>query len=151
MNNPQAFYSQQSNMTNPGTFVEIYADLPHDVASLCRVVQGLVIHFQGADMFNHTIPEERMKEIDTRNVAKILARIHELDSRTLTAERPPEKRFVGCCRDFATLFCSLARYCGIPTRTRIGFSAYFNPSFHHDHEIVECWDVEQQRWRLVDP
>ena len=45
----------------------------------------------------------------------------------------------------------MARYRGIPTRTRIGFAAYFNPGFNHDHEIIECWDAGAQRWRLVDP
>ncbi len=146
-----SYYARQSPITNPGDYTELYEDLPNDVAGLCKVVQGLIIHYRGAELFHYTIPDERLPEIDTRYVPKMLARIRELDNRSLTEERPPEKRLVGCCRDFATLFCSMARYRGIPTRTRIGFAAYFNPGFNHDHEIVECWDAGAQRWQLVDP
>ena len=145
------YYKQQSPITNPGDYAEMYEDLPNEIAGLCKVVQGLIIHYRGAEMFHYAIPDERLPEIDTRYVPTMLARIRELDDRSLTQERPPEKRLVGCCRDFATLFCSMARYRGIPTRTRIGFAAYFNPGFNHDHEIVECWDAGEQRWRLVDP
>lgn len=149
--NLTTYYTEQSPITNPADYAELYEGLPHDIAGLCKVVQGLIIHYRGAELFHYTIPEERLAEIDTRYVPKMLARIRELDNRPLTEERPPEKRLVGCCRDFATLFCSMARYCGIPTRTRIGFAAYFNPGFNHDHEIVECWDEKEQRWRLIDP
>ena len=146
-----AYYTQQSIITDPGQFAYLYENLPHDITDLCKVVQGLIIHYRGGEMFDYTIPEERMTEIDTRYVPKMLERIQTLDARPLTEERPPERRFVGCCRDFATLFCSMARYRGIPTRVRIGFAAYFNPAFNHDHEIAECWDADEQRWRLVDP
>ncbi len=145
------YYTQQSRFTDPGEFVSLFDNLPHDIAGLCRVVQGLIIHYRDGKMFNYTIPRKRLREIDTRYVNKILERIIELDDRPLTEERPPEKRFVGCCRDFATLFCVMARHQGVPTRVRVGFSAYFNPAFNHDHEIAECWDAEEQRWRLVDP
>ncbi len=145
------YYTSQSFITDPGEYANLYTDLPHDIDGLCRVVQGLIIHYRGGEMFNYAIPDERKIEIDTRYVPKMLARIQELDARPLTEERPPERRFVGCCRDFATLFCSMARYWGIPTRIRIGFAAYFDPAFNPDHEIAECWDADEQRWRLVDP
>lgn len=146
-----AYYTSQSFITDSGEYAYLYTDLPRDINGLCRVVQGLIIHYRGGEMFDYTIPEARKAEIDTRSVSKMLARIQELDARSLTEERPPERRFVGCCRDFATLFCSMARYQGIATRVRIGFAAYFDPAFNHDHEIAECWDAEKQCWRLIDP
>lgn len=146
-----AYYTSQSFITDPGEYTYLYDDLPRDIDGLCKVVQGLIIHYRGGEMFGYTIPEERKVEIDTRYIPDMLARIQELDNRPLTEERPPERRFVGCCRDFATLFCSMARYRGIPTRVRAGFATYFNPTFNHDHEIAECWDADAQRWRLVDP
>jgi Transglutaminase-like superfamily len=148
---PLAYYAVQSPFTDPGDYARLFDPLPHDIAGLCRVVQGLVIHFRGAEMFGHTIPQQRLAEVNTRHVSAMLARIHELDGRPLTEPRPPENRLVGCCRDFATLFCAMARSRGIPTRTRIGFARYFAPDFNHDHEIAECWDPGEQRWRLVDP
>jgi hypothetical protein len=149
--NPHNYYREQSEITEPGSYIHLFTDLPTDIPSLSRVVQGLIIHYRNGSKFNYTIPGNRIQEIDTRYVEKMLARIHELDSRSLTQERPLEKRLVGSCRDFATLFCSMARYQGIPTRVRIGFSAYFNRNFNHDHAIVECWDSAEHRWKLIDP
>ena len=145
------YYTTQSFITDPGQYAYLYTDLPCDIDGLCKVVQGLIIHYRGGEMFNYTIPEERKAEIDTRYVPEMLARIQELDNQPLTEERPPERRLVGCCRDVATLFCSMARYRGIPTRTRAGFATYFNYAFNHDHEIVECWDADAHNWRLIDP
>lgn len=149
--NPIRYYTEQSALTDPGEHAGLFTDLSADVAGLCRVVQELIIHYRGGDMFSHTIPEDRLPEVNTRHVSKMLARIRELDGRPLAESRSPEKRLVGCCRDFATLFCAMARFHGIPTRTRIGFATYFEADFNSDHEIAECWDHEQQRWRLVDP
>ncbi|HLI90710.1 MAG TPA: transglutaminase domain-containing protein [Ktedonobacteraceae bacterium] len=145
------YYTEQSAMTDPGAYAGLYEDLPCDIAGLCKVVQGLIIHYRDADLFDHVIPDERLPEINTRSVEKMLARIQELDARPLTAARSPDKCLVGCCRDFATLFCSMARHQGIPTRVRVGFATYFVPYFNCDHEIAECWDAGQHRWRLIDP
>jgi hypothetical protein len=152
---PHAFYTTQSSFTDLGAYAYLVDGLPDDIAGLCRIVQGLVIHYRGAGLFGHTIPPDRLGEIDTRHIAKMLARIVALDDRPLTEARPPEKRLVGCCRDFATLFCALSRAQGIPTRTRVGFAPYFteagDPVFHFDHEVSEYWDAAGGRWRLVDP
>ena len=152
--NPLEYYRTQSPITNPGEYVGSFDDLPRDISGLCRVMQSLIIPFDGGDLFGYTIPEDRLPEVDTRYVEKMLARIIKLDDRPLNEPRPPEKRLVGCCRDFAVLFCAMARYQGIPTRTRVGFAAYiaeFGPDFNADHEIVEYWDSSEKRWRLVDP
>jgi hypothetical protein len=146
-----AYYTEQSRVTDPGAYSRLFDDLPSDIPGLCRVVQGLIIHYRGGEMFNYTIPKERLPEIDTCYVEKMLARIIEMDARSLNEARTPEHRLVGCCRDFSTLFCSMARYRGIPTRVRVGFANYFVPNFNVDHVIVECWDADQQRWRPIDP
>jgi hypothetical protein len=151
---PLAYYTTQSPITDPGENVGLFADLPSTLDSLCQIVQGLCILYFAGEMHNYEVPKERLPEIDTRYVEKILGRIIELDDRPLTEPRPPEKRLVGCCRDFATLFCAMARHQGIPIRTRVGFAAYFtkvSPDFNVSHEIVELWDPSEKRWRLVDP
>ncbi len=148
----QAYYRVQSPITDPGEYGSLYDDLPADIPGLCRIVQGLIIHYlDGERLFGYAVPEERLLEIDTCYVTKMLARILELDDRPLTESRPPERRLAGCCRDFAALFCSMARHTGIPTRMRVGFGAYFDPGFNYDHWIVECWDSQEGRWHLVDP
>jgi len=77
-----------------------------------------------------------------------------MDKRPLTEPRPVEWRIVGCCRDFAVLFSSMARHQGIPCRVRVGFATYFRDfpaGFHVDHTIAEFWDQKAGKWRLVDP
>lgn len=149
---PQAYYAGQSRITDPGEYGGLYDDVPEDIPGLCRIVQGLIIHYlDGESLFGYAVPEERWWEIDTCSVDKMLARIYELDERPLTESRPPERRLAGCCRDFATLFCSMARHQGVPARMRVGFGSYFDPGFNYDHWIAECWDSGEGQWRLVDP
>ena len=148
---PLDFYATQSPITDPGGHAHRFVDLPTDVERLCRVVQGLILHYRSGHLFNCPIQVDRLPEIDLRDVAKMLDRIVELDDRALVEPRPPEKRLVGCCRDFATLFCAMARSRGVPARVRVGFATYFAEDFCHDHEIVEVWDTAERRWRLIDP
>ena len=151
---PLAYYTTQSSMTDPGEHVGLFADLPGTIDGLCGVVHGVYIHYMEGEMYDYEIPEERLPEINTRYVEKMLARIVALDAHPLTEPRPPEKRLVGCCRDAATLFCAMSRHQGIPTRARVGFAAYFTapgPDFNVSHEIAEVWDSGKKRWRLVDP
>jgi transglutaminase-like putative cysteine protease len=100
------------------------------------VVQGLVIHYREGERFGYAIPEERLPEVDTRYAQRMLARILAMDNSPLTEQRPPERRLVGCCRDFTVLFLALARHVGVPARARVGFASYFDPSFNYDHEVA---------------
>ena len=147
-----AYYASQGPITDPGPQARALAGLPGDLRGLTRVVQGLVFHyFADEGIFGWRPPPERIAEIDTRHASAMLARLAALDARPLTEPRPPERRLVGCCRDFTVLLCTLARAQGIPVRARVGFARYFSPDFHVDHEIVEWWDAGQHRWRLADP
>jgi hypothetical protein len=148
---PLAYYATQSPITDPGKNVGLFVNLPDDIEGLCRVVQGLYVHFHGLEHYG--ISDERLPEINTRYVEKMLARIVEMDDRPLTEPRSPNKRLVGCCHDADVLFCALSRHQGIPTRTRVGFASYLNnspPDFNASHTVVEYWDLSEQRWRLVD-
>ncbi len=48
------------------------------------------------------------------------------------------------------MFCALLRHLGIPSRTRCGFGKYFLPNSFEDYWVCEYWDLQQQRWILVD-
>jgi len=149
---PLAYYSSHGRITDPGAQAAAFAGLPAGVRALTRAVQGLVFHyFADEGIFGWRPPKERLPEIDTRRVGAMLARLAALDPRPLTEARPPERRLIGCCRDFTVLLCAMARHQGIPARARVGFARYFTPDFYVDHEIVEWWDGGEGRWRLVDP
>lgn len=146
-----SYYAEQGPVTDPGGSSGRLADLPADVASLRRAALGLVLHYRDEDPALHGIPEERLSEVDSRYTAKMLGRLFELDGRPLTEERTPERRLLGCCRDFTVLFVTMARHKGIPARARVGFATYFVEGFNVDHEVAEVWDAGEGRWRLVDP
>lgn len=139
------YYRQQSAITDPGRHARLYDALPDDMAAICRIVQGLIVHY-----FAHgrRPPPERMGEIDSRYMTAMLDRILELDDRPLSEARPVMKRLVGCCRDFTVLAVSILRHKGIPARARYGAGAYFEDGYFHDHVILEYWDGA--RWVGVD-
>lgn len=144
------YYSKHSQITDPGRYAYLFDNLPTDIDGLCRVVQGLHMHINEGPMYDITIPEERFPESDLRTVPDMLERILELDDRPLSVERPPERRLVGCCRDFSVMLCALLRHQGIPARVRFGFSLYFRPDFACDHVICEYWRADEHRWAMVD-
>jgi hypothetical protein len=149
-----SFFTRQSQFSTPGRFSHIYDDLPVDVRGLCRVVQGLVIHYRSSSLEHAQVPRRRLAEVNTRYVDKILQRLIEMDARPLASPRPTSRRIIGCCRDFALLFTSMARHRGIPARLRVGFANYFAgfpTTFWVDHTVAEVWSPKDRRWRLVDP
>ncbi len=149
-----AYFRRQSRISDPGPFASLYERLPRNLPGLCRVVQGLVIHYQDPALRRAHMPRRRLAEANTRYVDRMLARLRSLDERPLNDGRRPSSRIVGCCRDFALLFVSMARHQGIPARLRVGFANYFRgfpPAFWIDHTVAEVWSPGERRWRLVDP
>lgn len=150
--NPQTYYRSQSEISDPGDYAYLFDALQDDLTSLCRAVRNVYIHYRAGNWLDIVIPQERLVEVDTRYCSRILKRVLELDPRPLTEERPPEKRFVGCCRDASLLLCAMLRHKGIPARLRYGFASYFRPfgpDFSVDHVVVDRYDGTG--WKLVDP
>jgi hypothetical protein len=144
------YYAQPGSMTDPQDQVHLLADLPTDISSLVKVVQGVMVHIFWAERYGLTLSDERKDEVNLRFIPKILARITELDPQPLTVARSLDRKFVGNCRDHTTLLCSILRQQGVPARARCGFGAYFNPGTYEDHWVCEYWNAEQQRWIMVD-
>jgi len=95
-------YATHSRISDPGTSASLLVDLPHDLSDSARIAQDLIYHYMADQhLFGYCPPPERVREIDTRYLDQILARLTELDLRPLSELRPYEKRLVGCCRDFA--------------------------------------------------
>jgi hypothetical protein len=143
-------YSTQSTISDPGAHAALLDGLPTDPAGVTKIVQGLVYHYvAGKHFFGHTPPAERIREVDSRRMERILSRLVELDPRPLTESRSYENRVVGCCRDFSLVACAILRHHGIPARLRYGFAAYFDSGWFGDHVIVETWTGTC--WLRFDP
>lgn len=144
------FFAAHGPMTDPGAHARLLDELPSDVAGLCRVVQGLMVHVFWADQYGLQLPEERKGELQLRTVAAKLERLLELDQRPLAQARPLDRRLVGNCRDFSVLLAAMLRHQGVPARARCGFGRYFLPNHYEDHWVCEYWSAAQGRWVLVD-
>jgi len=83
-------------------------------------------------------------------VSHMLEAIVRHDPRPIVEARPPGERFVGTCRHYAVLLCSMLRHQGFPARVRNGFSAYLKRGKLTDHWVCEYWNGEEERWVMVD-
>jgi hypothetical protein len=152
---PQAFYSSHSLFTDPAEMAFLLSGLPNDIASLARMVQGLLLHPFESELYQVDLTIIQRKEVNIRTVAEMLRRLHSMDNRPLSEARPPSERLVGNCRDHAVLFCALLRQVGIPARVRVGFAAYLSPTMNADHWVCEYWQPASSqagggRWVMVD-
>ena len=127
------------------------ARLPKDLARLCEIVQGVLVHRDIAPwLYDLKLTEAQRDDGNTRPLAKMLDRIHALDDRPLTIARDPAHRMPTVCRHFSLMLGGILREQGIPARARCGFGAYFNPGKFEDHWVCEYWNAQQSRWILVD-
>ncbi len=150
INEVTEFYAQAGVMTDPGLYAFMLDGLPTDLRSLCRVVQGNLIHVFWAERYGVDLTDAQKQTAEVRQVSHKLARMWELDNSPLSTIRLKEKRQGGNCRDFSTLLCAILRYQGVPARARCGFGAYFLPNHYEDHWICEYWKVAEKRWVMVD-
>jgi hypothetical protein len=145
------WYSQASPMTDVSAHAEWRHDLPADLASLCRIVQGLLIHGHLGPLYGLELSEERRQaETNLRSVGERLEAMLRRDDRPLARGRPAGVRQLGTCRDFTLLLFALLCWQGRVARARCGFAGYFVPGRSEDHWVCEVWDEEAGRWRLVD-
>jgi len=144
------FYATQSSISDPGEFARLFDDLPDDIPSLCKIVQGLILHYIWAERYGVKLSGDPLEDHKLRCVSRQLARIMQLDDSPLAVARPPERRLVGNCRDFSVLLAAILRHKGIPTRARCGFATYFIPRHFEDHWVCQCWNAKKERWVMVD-
>lgn len=144
------FYAHPTTMTFGGRYAPMFDRLPHDVASLTRVVQGLLLHEHAAPAYGVALSDERKSESHIRPVARMLDRLLAHDAQQLSVARPVDERLVGICRHFTVLLVAMLRAQGVPARARCGFGSYFNPGHFYDHWVCEYWNAAQARWVRID-
>lgn len=144
-------YATQGPLSDPGPQRAGLDALPRDLAGLCRVVQGLLIHdVSGRDLYGRPPPAFHQASRRTLPLAERLDAILSDDARPLAIARAPFARSVGTCRDYALMLCGLLRRQAVPARVRCGFAAYFHPPGYEDHWVCEYWKAEDGRWALAD-
>ena len=151
METPQEYYKQDGPMTAAGARAEEFRALPKDVAGLCGIVQGVLIHRDIAPwLYGITLTEKQRDDGHLRPIAQMMARIHEIDARPITNARDVANRLPSVCRHFSLMLAAMLREQGVPARPRCGFGAYFTPGKFEDHWVCEYWNPGEKRWILVD-
>ena len=143
------YYATQSRVSDPDDRGARLAALPADPARLLTAISGLVLHPLFVGPLGITAPAGSEADVESRSVPRILDRILERDAAPLDVARPPERRFIGICRDYALLACAALRQHHVPARLRVGFAAYFTPGYLEDHWVCEYHAGD--RWRRLDP
>ena len=144
------YYAAQSIVTDPGEYKGLYNELPDDIPSLCKVIQGLLLHRWWTMQYGVSISKAQEEEIKIRKITRQFKRILELDNSPLTTARPPNKRLVGTCRDYAAFLTSFLRHKEIPARMRVGFATYLPEGQYIDHYLCQYWNAGENRWVIVD-
>lgn len=145
-----AYYTSPGPFTTLGPFAEHIDALPPDVGAIARFAQGILIHEALAPAYRITLAPDRRAEKQLHSASAMLSCAMRLDDRPLAEGRPPDRRVVGVCRHFTTLFVACVRRKGIPARARCGFANYFQPGKNVDHWVGEYWNAGERRWILVD-
>jgi hypothetical protein len=147
----QEYYKETGPMTALGAHADEFSKLPREIAALCEVVQGVLIHRDIAPwLYGLTLSEAQRDDGNIRPIAQMLTRIHALDARPLTTGRDVGSRLPSVCRHFSLMLSAILQYQAIPARPRCGFGAYFTPGKFEDHWVCEYWNAGEKRWILVD-
>ena len=147
------FYKQYSEFTDPGEYAYLYENLPDSLTELCHLIKAQIIHpWSDLSKYRELIPKERSTEdYKYPTVKSILEGLLSYNSHGLVKDRKPEDRLLLTCRYNSILLVSILKYRGIPVRVRYGFAPYLDPGYHAGHVICEVWNINENRWMLVDP
>ncbi len=149
--NPQEFYTEQGQISDPGPLAHLLDDLPVEIPKLVEAIQGLMLHLHWASTLGVSLNRIRREESNLRTIQDRLGKLIELHDAPLTTPRLLAQKTVGTCRDFTLLFTSALRHKKIPARARCGFGTYFVKGSFEDHWVAEYWRPEEKRWVMVDP
>ena len=62
------YFTQQGRMSDPGTYISLFENLPTSVPALVKLVQGVTIHVFWMERYGFKAPPERMAELQLRTM-----------------------------------------------------------------------------------
>ncbi|WP_028050887.1 transglutaminase domain-containing protein [Cellulomonas sp. URHD0024] len=130
-------YATHSPFSDPGPSAGLLDGLSTQTDAVQEAARNAIIHYRGSA---DALYDGQDADVDLRWLSEILRVAQERSTAPLSQARPPGEQVAGCCRDHALFAISVLRQHGIPARSRVGFAAYFQPGFHHDHVVGERWD-----------
>src|SRR5450756_1613548 len=146
-----SYYQSPGDITRLDHYAEFLTWLTDDIRAIFQVVQGILVHDAWIKGYGAALDWSHAYTTQAATMEDLLDRALQMDPRSLALPRSPEGRVVCCCREFATLFCAILRFKGIPARSRCGFGLYFSPGWYEDHWMCEVWQAQSGRWVQMDP
>ena len=144
------YYSQQGLITSPGSYQDLLAQFPTEIAELCeRINETILIDFI-VNMGLVSVPAEHLNDIQLRKIADKLAKIVSRNGTDRPEAANYEKCLLGNCRDLSLMVCSVLRNQQVPARVRSGFATFFDQQKYFDHWLCEYWNQQEERWIKVD-
>jgi len=146
-----ADYARHSAYSDPGRHAGLLRAVDPTPAATGAAACATIVHYRakGADL-----TDAQRADIDQRWLETILDTAVARRPGPLDAPRDVPQQVAGCCRDHTLFSVGVLRSHGVPARSRIGFAAYFEPPFFHDHVVVEHWADDGAgggRWVRWDP
>lgn len=144
------FYRRQSLITNPGRHHDRLAIVARDTRTMAEAVGRMVLNFvSDRTLIDQALFHARLSQVDLRTVPAMLDALDRIACLPLEAERLPEQRMIGNCRDVAVLACAALRARGIPARARYGFGhRFYDPAEPlHEHVVTEFAAPD---WQMID-
>lgn len=145
------FYLSHGEWSDPKRSAAAFDVIEPTAQAAISAVQGVFLHdYFGAHLYHDPPPGMAKASRATMPVADRLPTLDGFNESPLTQKRPPSRRMIGTCRDFALLSCAVLRHHGIAARVRCGFARYFHPPTFEDHWICEYWHSAGQTWKRAD-
>lgn len=159
------FYKGTSLYTDLGLYKDFAKSLPNNIEKLCLLQRNQIIH--PFDLSNENMRKDKNScygdmtkipktalcyENDLLPTAQaMLAELLRRD-KNYSLNRKIEDKIHICCREQAILLASILKAKNFSTRVRSGFTKYVNTSGKTagDHWITEYYDLEKEKWTLVD-
>lgn len=131
-----SYFASQSPITDPGKYGDVIAAMPKDAAALCAAIQGLCLNYKV--WYTYKVGTEQMLQSNDHYVSDIIKNILNKCKAPLTEARAEDhERLYTSTADCVSLFCSVARANGIPTRKRVGYKV---GDTYIGYDIAEYWN-----------
>ena len=143
-------YIENTKFTElPSNLLDI-SEVPDDIASICKFVQGNLIHSYWLEHYGVEVdPSTKLTEMQTRYAKDLVSLAMLKSGKPSHVFKKPSHRVVSVCRDFSLLVCSILRSKGVPARLRSGFAIYLVQNHFEEHWVCEYWD-KGKGWVAVD-
>ena len=145
-----ARFQQHDRWTDPGPHVAELRRLPATPSAAVETTQGLIAHADYPGVHGlapeDVPPDARRTRPASERFDRVLARSDD----PLCRPRPPERRELGTCRDYALMLCAILREFGMAARVRCGFAVYLAEGRYEDHWVTEYRVPRMRRWDVAD-